>query len=578
MREAKITKKTALVIALISISQLLVGQMDTVFHSYYQTAGYLVKPGNNLIFNSSTLSNSFTSPNYVYGARNGKVTFQHSIIKHETTEIHDMLATPNGRAVYIGWAHGCDYMDSTQFNFITCIDTLGNTLFDWKFKDWNSVHFGQLDVFKQVKQHPNGTFYVLTDTTLFHLDQGGLMLSKTIIPTGSTAFCITPRNTFVLTRSDYFGYKGLSEIDTSGNIIRQDTCTTQFTKIVNGTNCYYARANNGCIWQFDTLLAKITDTRPQQGAHSITDLDFQNDTLFCSGYHGDSLSVLLFNASLTAISIFDAPYTFVIPQKIVASPGSLFLFSNEQLISGRNPAVSINEMYKYNNSFNINKDVGVTNLHLDTAYRTYYTSGMVTYYTDHYRMKVTVKNFGVNTINSFMLNHKPNASLICGVEYYHQYFPTTLLPGQSTVITTPIISSDAGACMCPLPTSNYSVSIPGVCFWTSAPDLHSDANNLNNAVCDTVNYVVTVGIDELTTDPEVVTVYPNPFEDEVILHYTGKSGATFSFYTIDGKSLNVKGALTGMQTKIPLEDLPRGIYFVLIRFEDGSARTLRLLK
>lgn len=581
MQGSKNTKKFAFLLAVLAISRLT-AQTATAFHDYYESAGSFARCGSNLIFNSFSILNSFTNKCFVSGLQNGSFSFRNTVSKHETTVIADMIRTFENRIVYIGSAHGCDYSDTTQLNFISCLDTLGNYIFDRSYKDSATMNWMWIDGYKQIRQYPDSSFFVITDSSLCHLDKSGILLSQKKIPFGTTAFCITQKNSFVLTRWNYQGPIQICEIDSAGTLLKQDTTSFTFSKIVCRGAYYYGLTTTGYIFRYDSSLKLITSSQVAQGTRKINDFSLINDTLFCAAFHANgTLSFLTLDTGLMIVQSFDAGYSNVSPQKILCSEGSVFLLNDENNIPDHNPAISVLELFKSNLQHKVSRDIGVVQMQLDSAYTTTFTTGtvsVVTYFTNYYRMNVWIRNFGSDTVRSFVLNHKPSASPICGVVYYSQYFPLTLAPGQVIKVTTPFITSDGGACQCPAPTANYPVTIPSACFWTSVPDNQCEKDHSNDELCATVTYTATVGVQELARMAGPLKVYPNPFEGHIIVEAGDLLPKEIFVYSIHGAMLRKLKSAGSLRIVIPTQELPAGAYFVVLRTQSGELQTACIVK
>ena len=77
--------------------------------------------------------------------------------------------------------------------------------------------------------------------------------------------------------------------------------------------------------------------------------------------------------------------------------------------------------------------------------------------------------------------------------------------------------------------------------------------------------------------PGGVSVYPNPFQDTLILANRGAGKANIQIFNSEGKKVAVQKLESGIEKKIILSGLPSGTYTV--RFEEGGKQfTARLIK
>jgi hypothetical protein len=153
-----------------------------------------------------------------------------------------------------------------------------------------------------------------------------------------------------------------------------------------------------------------------------------------------------------------------------------------------------------------------------------------------------------------------------------------LAPNQTTTLTTSFIDSEDGGNPGPGPTSNYTVSLSNICFWTSAPDLQSDSNHTNDAYCTNISFVATVGIKGFTEKESTLINYPNPFNESFEVSVSNNLISSIEIYSVDGKLVKQFDGLNTANTSINFPELESGLYFLKIYLKDNQSKIIKIIK
>ncbi|HTA62447.1 MAG TPA: T9SS type A sorting domain-containing protein [Bacteroidia bacterium] len=565
-------------IAFFFLSNCFAQNINMASHRFNEWPGQFVKINNKLFFSSAADTTSFQAPSYVYGINGNTTLFRKGISLNETTTINDMMTTYDKNIVFVGGAHGCDNPNNPTL-FLYKMDTTGHIMYYLNLIDST---FTYATGFKKIIEYTDNSFFTVTDSMLYHFGNYGNFISKKRTHVANiTAMCLK-NNHIVLSSTTTISFpittNLLTELDTAGNIIKQDTVPYSFTKLkyVAG-NCMLGLTSKGLVCKINNALGISSTTQSAQGTYKLTDFSLSNDTVYCSAYDSiNQLSVFKTDTAFVNTNLFASVYTSTIPAKIIAGNSSLYFLNIEDSLNNHNSNISVLQMNKANNLLNITQDAGVTNAVLDSAYATASIAHQGTsssdpsvYYNNYfYRMKVTIKNFGATTLQGCYINNKPYHQVICGVYYYSQYFSgLNLAPNQTVTITTPFIEYEGPVIFGSLPTSPTPASINNVCFWTSAPNQQSDANHNNDTYCTNISFVSTVGINQFLEQQTTISCYPNPTTGSFTVSSTQK---------IDGITItNLLGEIVAQTnpnaetTQLNISNA--GVYFVQVTVGNKTA-------
>ena len=216
-----------------------------------------------------------------------------------------------------------------------------------------------------------------------------------------------------------------------------------------------------------------------------------------------------------------------------------------------------------------NMQVGLVEIH-DSTNCHFIQSEASFYFHD---VKVTIKNFGTETVSNFKLNSLFEiCPFICSswFSFHEEYVNVMLQPGEETEF-------DLGTLYYPF--LRYSGDEYEFCFWTSNPDNKSDINFSNNRFC--------LNIDNIMTDLENLAVentfeiFPNPTNDVLTINWPenfNPKNSSILIFDAFGKVVQPISPKNNDFEKIDLTGFDAGIYFVKIITEEGKSYTKKLLK
>ncbi|MCV9929158.1 T9SS type A sorting domain-containing protein [Flavobacterium sp. LS1R49] len=92
--------------------------------------------------------------------------------------------------------------------------------------------------------------------------------------------------------------------------------------------------------------------------------------------------------------------------------------------------------------------------------------------------------------------------------------------------------------------------------------------------------ITTLGKDELTAINLVMTAYPNPAIDMLNLSVTDNKwdDLSCSLLDINGKVVSKKLKIITQETRVPMQGLNQGIYFLVVNNSNKTIKTFKIIK
>jgi hypothetical protein len=488
------------------------------------------------------------------------------------------LIRTNDKCLFVyGLRRGsCDYGGARDF--ITKLDTLGTVIFQG-FAQSSDIPGGFINgEVRDIAQHPDSSFYLVSDSMLFHFSKSGQFVSK--INSGMKAinsFTTLANGNLLLNGKINNTLKNV-EMTVSAMVVNQQSSgsvISKFTQTASGK--IYALTSLNFIERYNSNLQMINYSIATFTSNcKIKDYVTRNDSVFATGYvfAGNKPFYAILDQNLNTLYYTQANYKNIVPMGI-----ALTNQNNVQLITLGTSATSgtyINFKSLYQlpiaGSFVSKYDIGVTKVELNALsynFHVWYQGSPNAQFDPHYNFKVTVKNYGNDTVKSSFVNY----------EYYdcsyklHTPCPT-ILPHDSVTINTgwfdglPVFVSSSVQ-----PTDIIPFQ---VCFFTTVPNASNDIEINNDSGCGTFTVTgLDVGIQQNQLDETSSTIYPNPFNNEL---------SVASAYEI--KEVTLMNALgetlfnqrvNDKKTTVKNESLSPGFYFVKIETEKGTV-TKKVLK
>jgi hypothetical protein len=145
-------------------------------------------------------------------------------------------------------------------------------------------------------------------------------------------------------------------------------------------------------------------------------------------------------------------------------------------------------------------------------------------------------------------------------------FITTAYSQESVVVSGGNATGTGGS-------SSYSV---GQVVYTSLPG----ANNYILQGVQQPYEIITLGNDEFKEINLEMTAYPNPTIDilNLVVVNDKLDNLSYNIFDINGKLVSINSKITTSETKVSLQELNQGIYFLAIKENNKTIKTFKIIK
>lgn len=536
--------------------------LNVAYHSYSDYASNLVSINSKYFYSERVFSAVFGDSTYLVGLNSdGTKIFRLHLAYYQAQSVVKIQKTLDNCLWVVGNSSVCDTKSNAK-NFIYKVDTNGVI----KFQTTIPVS-GWPDFFSDGFQHPDSSFYLVSDSALIHYSKGGQFISK--VPGGlrypNSAVLLNNGNIFVNGQSINFVLRNM-EISISGIAVNSQNASSDYKLSVLASNGTIYGMGGGLVEKTNALLQTTNSTSTTLNPDiSITSFAVKNDSVFFAGRLMSSKIAIygVLDQNLNPLYMSQAVYKNVYPTGItIDNQNKINIIAPAS--STLNQIVSFTSFYQFpiTGNFLSTPDVGVK------SYSVIYAGYNASQSTAILNLKVMVQNFDADTVKSFYLNHD-GTSLFCGYRGFHKLFNTVISPYGSVAIET-------GDFQIPLSSYNYAGTIPttagdtftlNVCLFTTVPNQKSDSDISNDRSCQILQVTVTSINENTLSDVNAFKIYPNPFNNKIsiegdveiekiiLFNATGNlvkelpvNSKTFSFYN---------------------SDLANGIYLLKIETEKG---------
>lgn len=532
-------------------------------HSYVDVASKLVSINTKYFYTEVVYSDFFTDSCNIVGLDSkGGIIFKKNLPFGESTLIARLLKTKDNCLLIIGRGSGCDF-DLGPSNFILKLDTNGAEQFfisDFDGgQDWP-------DYFHDVIQMPDSSYCILTDSLVLKYSKQGIYKNKisTGLLGGFVMGLTIDGNLLVNGYDSNLVYKFL-KISTTGSITATPTNYFFDLMIPDTQGNFYCLSENLLIKLDANLLPSaksdmtlgsnilIRDFAVKRDTIYFTGLNLQNKTAIY-GYLNDQLSPLYLaesnfkNNNSPAGIVIDKQNRISIISNFTAPPGPKIFQMGSRLYSGfcQFPAKG---------NFSAQSDIGVESFTLVNAEKDTLQGQLKASY------RVTVKNYGNDTVKSFCLN-SDLSQLICGYNMFHKSYHITIPPHQSAAVETGSLQSYLYTQAAD--TSQYLFK-QDVCLFTTVPNQQPDADVSNDNHCSRILKSDTI-VDRKVKVLEF-SVFPNPF-NETLSIVSPVEISDVTLHNILGQVV-MKTEVHAKQCELVNIRIAAGVYFAEIKMLDG---------
>ena len=398
----------------------------------------------------------------------------------------------------------CD-IGSADFD-VKKFDTLGNVI--WQL----NVPYEVVDLIKM----PDSTFYVVTPDKLYRCDNNGIFISSFDVANFNIQrACFFSPNKIFLSGFDQSGFK-CKLVDTLGAFLSESPFAGP-TKLYSGKMKSSYALDKATVLQLNEngiVLNKISI-----GSTSFESLSISNDSLFICGRDSGSHPFYM-------ITDLQLQVLFTSSGNIEnASVTGIYRGLNNKInlaltaFAGKSPSNSYSDFMQTDafGPVNAASDIGVTGFTVvgGPVYGMYNGSGIRA----TLNAVVTVKNFGLDTVRSFVLNHYGYAS---GFYFWltglNKSYSISISPGGSITVPTGTFFTSPFLQSMPSYWQTYTLD---VCINTSVPNASPDIDVTNDFLCNTIT-ALPVSTREEDRQDAGISIFPNPASNQMSIHAAEK--------------------------------------------------------
>lgn len=345
-----------------------------------------------------------------------------------------------------------------------------------------------------------------------------------------------------------------AEVKAANNVIDVTAAATDYPVTISGLDAnttydvYFVTEDNGGTILMDTPVKLSVTT--SAGTLSIHDVQYTTDPSGASTYNNN---IVTLNGTVTAIKNTSAgAYSGFYMQDAAGAWNGIYVYTSTYTVTpGDNVSVTGTVVeYKSNNTY------------LSTLTEISSTSD------------VTIISSG-NTL--------PEATLVSTLDANSEAYESVLVKVENATCTgnpsTGTFTVDDGTGVLNL----YKALFPTLALTTgtvyNVTGIMTDYSNATIQMYelyprDANDVTLATGIGQNST--EATQVFPNPFTSNFTVN-SGKVVSTVSIYNLLGQKL-MERSYSATEVTVPAANLTNGIYIVNVRFQDGSAATLRMVK
>lgn|GEM_PF-6638926 len=315
--------------------------------------------------------------------------------------------------------------------------------------------------------------------------------------------------------------------------------------------------SGGVVTRIDTSWSIVAQSN-LSAALNVQELWSTDSGIYCSGFAGEAGYILRLAEDLSIVS--DIQLNWMTVNDLNVFDGMVHVIGTESY-NPHHQAPSA--LYKTFTTDLVTAppahDVSMVGISVDSISSSNYSTVNYTYQYP----SVRILNEGTYPLETVYLSYhnEPIGSGICEwQELRYEVNGLGLGVGEDTVIQLP-----------PIPYVSYS-SISGpteltLCAYAYSPNRKVDVNRANNKTCT----VFSVNVSVAETEQDGLWVYPNPFQNELIIELNDpKLGTELIVRDILGRQVFSQPNINGNRSVIQTSNWPDGIYLLTIESEHGS--------
>ncbi len=531
-------------------------------HSRIDRVEHLVNINSRCFYFESLQKEILDSANIVGMNSSGQILFKYNLAFYDYQFVHRIIKTKDKGIAFIGTAVSCDIWNTpSDKNFFIKLDTNGTVTFSTTPQFFYGTGLGLgLDRITDFTQHTDSSYYLISDSLLYHYSKTGQFISKINSGLTNSSTIITLNNGNLLINARLNNVPGLVELTPTNSLIAQQNNNNNFLRFGQlSSGIIVGLTTGGHIEKINANLQTVNSSTTSLNQNLLVkDFTLRNDSVIITGIDS-SLSTPFYgylDQNVNTLLVINSSYKLVAPNGIaINNQNKINIICNAS--STITPFVSFNNYYQFpiGGNFSSGGDAGVLSFSVASAY--YAMSDPVS----KLDLNVTVKNFGKDTLKQFYLNSF-SRYVLCGRIMLHKSFNCVVPPNGTLAVQT---GTFYGPPTYSFPINNYYNF--DLCVFTSAPNAQCDETIQNDGICQTVSAQITA-LEEISFSDEIVKSFPNPFNTTLRVESEMELNQL--------KIHNTLGVLIWHSTAsdnvfdIPTESLPAGIYCLTAVTKKGT--------
>ena len=512
-----------------------------------------------------TLQDRFTPVYFMKYNQAGNEIWRKSISLMEFGALNQILLSQDGNYLLAGGFRPCDL--GYGIAFLQKINPSGTAV--WTRQYILAKTFAGAAI-QESAELQNGSILSRADSLLFHVSPSGDSL-WTVNPQRGMLYSIivNKQNQFLAGTSS-----GILRTDSTGKQIAFYSFPGPVKSLAQAADYSYYFISGLSFIHTDSAFQVIASKSLGAQFSSVLSCKWNNNGGCVAGI--DSLSkqtrVLSLDWTFGQIQTFLFLDTPVHINGFACHDSIIILAGHEQ--AGTQSESPLLKSFSYGGINNASKsDAGILSIKADTVMWIQLTGTAPLEYEVAFRLQVTVKNFGTDTLHNLTLNAHSNVTAVCeSYNYFQNFFGLNLLPGDSVTLKTSVIQegyySFAG--------NNPVISF---CLWTAAPNQRLDINHANDRNCGNITVPFNVGIAAHAKLHKLI-ISPDPANSQIKIDLP-EGAATGVNYNLE--ILNVIGQTVMLQARwnneiqLDISDFKNGIYLIRLN-SDHFSGTARFVK
>lgn len=498
-------------------------------------------------------TNSFFKSAYVTRLDSvGNTMWSYNAATWEYAAVNDIIHTSDNNFIVIGPVRGCDW--GPGGGYVQKISPNGLMIWNKEYQ-WVNDYFEI--PFSEILELHTAEFLLSVDSILLKADANGDSLWSSVYQYGTINSILENHRHQYLLGCD----NGIVKTDSSGTVQSFVPFSQGVSQVYQLPDSSYLLLSGTELIRTDTLFSTITSVNLSPLFWNVSSFDVGTN-ICAAGTTQSGAGAITFDLQLQPLdtSFFGEAE----PRDVAATTTGYALAGIEHTSQNNNAFIKT-----FDNSLATVQhatDAGIVSVRIDTVYTQPVPSAPPGVYDIFFDTRVTIKNFGNDTINGLYINSRFIFFSACAINRHLSYYSAPLAPGDSTELHLGLLQ-------------DYSLYYPtggnySACFWTSVPNSKIDSDHSNDSAC--FSLAVPTGMQEL--DRYDLSIYPNPAHDILTIELPSSAEPVTQaiIYNSLGQIVMSREIKAG-SGQVDISPLSPGVYFIEVFLNDRIARA-RLVK